>query len=577
MEKHDNTIHNDVKKPDASARIDNEKKALASITQSIGPSNARCVEDQVTPGSRSSGSPEPIRTPKKPLAFYMSVFAICLMALITSWDATSLAIALPTITDDLHGTTLQSFWASTSFILGVTITQPIYVSVSDVFGRKHPLYACMILFAVGSLIFATAKDMIVLIIGRLIQGTGAGGLDVLEEIILTDITTLKERPAYLALVALAVTTGSIAGPILGAVFSEFDWRWIGYINLPIVGVSFVLCFFFLRLRPIDIPLREKVRQLDWTGIVLFTFGATATAVPVSYGNALYPWASWRTLVPLIIGLILLGIFAVYEKKPANPILPYRLFSNATSVASLITSLLHGLVLYTGLLYIPLFFQATLLEDALGAAKSMLPLSALVVASSFLVLIGIEVTRQYRLFIWLGWVLMAVFSGLWSLVGRSTSRAETYVFEALLGAGNGIVFTGTQVPMQASVQHVDDTGLAVGMLVVFRLFGALIGLAVSSTAFSSVFQANLAMLGPLPDELSALQDSSQAIAFLPILRTLDLPPNMLEAVIGTYLHSFRAVWYILAAVSGVGFLVSLFIKELSLEKDDVGRQGFGAPS
>ncbi|KAI0441547.1 MFS general substrate transporter [Xylaria telfairii] len=506
----------------------------------------------------------------------MSVFAICLMALITSWDATSLAIALPTITDDLDGTTLQSFWASTSFILGVTVTQPICVSVSDVFGRKHPLYTSMILFAVGSLIFATAKNMIVLIIGRLIQGTGAGGLDVLEEIILTDITTLKERPAYLSLVALAVTTGSIAGPILGAVFSEFNWRWIGYINLPIVGVSFVLCFLFLHLRPIDIPLGEKVRRFDWTGIALFSLGATATALPISWGNALYPWVSWMTLVPLGIGLILLIIFAVYEKKAANPILPYRLFSNATSVASLITSFLHGLVLYTGLLYIPLFFQATLLKEALDAAKSMLVLSALVVGSSFLVLIGIEVTRQYRLVLWLGWALMAVFSGLWSLVGRSTPRVETYIFEALLGTGIGIVFTGTQVPMQASVQHIDDTGLAVGMLVIFRLFGALIGLAAGSTAFSSVFQTNLALLGSLPDQLSELQDSSRAIAFLPILRTLDLPPNILEAVIGTYLHSFRAVWYILTAVSGVGFVASLFIKDLSLEKDDIGRQGFEQP-
>ncbi|KAJ2982563.1 hypothetical protein NUW58_g6417 [Xylaria curta] len=517
--------------------------------------------------------PLPKKKTRKPFSFYMSVVALCLLAVITAWDATSLAIALPAITDQLHGTTFQSFWASTSFVLGVTITQPIYVSVSDVFGRKQPLYASLLFFTVGSIVFAVAQNMETLIGGRLIQGIGAGGLDVLEEIILADITSLKERPVYLAIIALAIATGSIAGPILGAVFSQFDWRWIGWINLPIVGTAFILCILFLRLRPIDVPLSVKVRRLDWTGIILFTIGATATSLPISWAGALYPWSSWRTIVPLVIGLVVLVIFGFYEKRPANPILPYQLFSNATGTASLITGLLHGLVLYTILLYLPLFFQAVFLEEALEAAKSTLALAALVIASSFLAPIAIEFTRRYRFLLWAGWVFIAVFLGLWSIVGLNTPRVQTYVFQALLGIGIGVVFTGTQVPMQASVVHVDDTGLAVGMLVVFRLFGALIGLAIGSTAFSSEFEKHIVALGPLPEQLSALNDASQAVAFLPTFRTLELPAELTDNVIGVYLQSFKAVWYILAAFSALGFIGSLFIKDLSLERDDVGRQGF----
>lgn len=170
------------------------------------------------------------------------------------------------ITRDLEGTTLESFWASISFILGVAITQPIYVSVSDVLGRKPPLYSSMILFFAGAIIFATAQSMPVLIAGRLIQGLGGGGIDVLEEIILADITSLKERPMYLGFIAVAIAAGSILGPIVGALFSEFaSWRWIGWVNLPIVGLASVLAFFFLRLRAIPMTFSEKVRQLDWTG------------------------------------------------------------------------------------------------------------------------------------------------------------------------------------------------------------------------------------------------------------------------------------------------------------------------
>ncbi|KAI0403549.1 MFS general substrate transporter [Xylaria palmicola] len=517
----------------------------------------------------------PPRPGKKPFSFYMSVLMLCLLAVITAWDATSLAIALPSITQQLHSTTLESFWASTAFILGVTITQPVYVSVSDVLGRKGPLYASMVLFATGSIIFAAAPNMAALIAGRVIQGLGAGGLDVLEEMILADITSLKERPLYLSAIALAIATGSIAGPLVGAVFSEFDWRWIGWVNLPIVGTAFLLAVAFLHLQPIRAPLAVKMRRLDWTGIALFTVGASATSIPISWADTLYPWSSWRTILPLAVGVVVLAGLGVYEakKKPADSIMPCRIFSSFTSVSSLVCGFLHGLILYTGLLYLPLFFQAVFLERALDAAKSVLPLAFLVVASSFLTPVAIEMTRRYRILLWFGWALITASMGACSLIGRDTSRAKTYAIEALLGIGLGVVFTGTQVPIQASVIHVNDTGLAVGMLVVFRLFGALIGLAVSSTAFISVFRENMALHNPLPEQLRDLNDATQAIAFLSTLRTLNLSAETLDQVVSTYNKSFQAIWYILASFGVLGFVSSLFTRELSLENEEVGRQGF----
>ncbi|OTA61524.1 MFS general substrate transporter, partial [Hypoxylon sp. EC38] len=525
------------------------------------------------------GMSEPPTKIKKPFSFYMSILALGMLSLITSWDSTSLSIALPVITRELQGTTLESFWASISFILGVAITQPIYVSVSDVLGRKLPLYTSMALFAVGAVVFAIAHNMPVLIVGRLIQGLGAGGLDVLEEIILADITNLKERPLYLALLAVAIAAGTISGPIIGAVFSEFvDWRWIGWINLPFVAIAFVLAFFFLHLRPIPLSFSVKARGLDWMGMALFTVGASATALPLSWADALYPWSSWRTIVPLVIGLLILATFCLYEKRAArkgvaNALLPVRIFANITSVSSLATGFIHGVIMYTMLLYLPLFFQAVFLEAPLDAAKSTLPVCTLVVAFSFFTPITIELTRRYRVLLWIGWVTTSVFLGLWCLARQTTPRAEAYVFQALLGTGVGILFTGTQVPMQASVVDVNDTGLAVGMLVVFRLFGALVGLAIGSTAFSSVFQRSIAALGALPEQVNVLNDPSQAVGFIPNLRTVDLPEEYMSSLIEAYRKPFQAIWIIMTCFAGIGMLLSFFIKELSLENEDVGRQGF----
>jgi len=127
--------------------------------------------------------------------------------------------------------------------------------------------------------------------------------------------------------------------------------------------------------------------------------------------------------------------------------------------------------------------------------------------------------------------------------KSNSHTKAYAFQGLLGIGTGSIFTGTQVPVQASVTHVDDTGLAVGMLVCFRLIGALIGLAISSTAFNSVFAADIASLFPLPEQLKILEDESQAIGFIAMLRSVLVDKVVLNEVVEVYTSAFRVVWIV----------------------------------
>jgi hypothetical protein len=401
-------------------------------------------------------------------------------------------------------------------------------------------------------------------------------------IILSDITTLKERAMYIGLLGLPVAAGSTAGPLVGAgLTQDVTWRWIGWINLPFAGVALGLAVFFLHLRPLDGNLVTRLGRLDWIGMLLYAMGATAFTLPLSWGDALYAWSSWRTILPLIIGSVVLGVFAIYERKAKHldetGVLPYRVFGNATAVASIVTGLIHGLLMYTVLLYLPLFFQAVFLEAPVRAAISILPACCLNVAACIAAPIIIETTRRYRVLLWFAWALSVLMLGLWCRVGRESSRAELYVLQSIMGIGVGVVFTGTQSPMQASVRRVDDTGLAIGLLVSSRLFGALLGLSIAATAFTSVFAQKIADVGELPQALKALEDSGRAIEYIPILRTLNLPLEELDSVIAAYERTFQVVWIILTCFAGVGFLVSLFIKELTLEKEEVGRQAFDHPS
>lgn len=158
--------------------------------------------------------------------------------------------------------------------------------------------------------------------------------------------------------------------------------------------------------------RARVRKLDGVGMLTFTIGATATALPLSWADSLYDWSSWKTILPLIIGVSVLILFAIYERRQAEAVIPHRISNSVTSVASLVGAFVHGLVLYTMLSYLPLFFQAIWLETHIKAAVSKLPISCAVIAFSVIAPLTIELTRKYRIPLWLGWLMTVMPLGLW---------------------------------------------------------------------------------------------------------------------------------------------------------------------
>ncbi|KAK6827662.1 MFS general substrate transporter [Apiospora arundinis] len=477
---------------------------------------------------------------RKPVSFHVSLLCLGLLALIVAWDTTALTVALPMIAAQLQATTLEAMFASIAFTLAVAVSQPLYLSISDAVGRKVPLYVAMLLLAVGSIVFAVAQSIMVVIIGQgksmsktLILCFASGGLDILQEIIIIDMTNLKERPKYLALMALPICLGSIIGPIVGALLCQFvTWRWLGWINLPFVGPALPLAVLFMNLQPIDQDLKTKLRRLDWVGMLLFAVGAACVSLPISWADTLFPWSSWRTIVPLALGIVAFVAFGFYEARPYQPMLPYSLFQNRTAVVSIIGGSIHGLILFSFLLYLPLFFQLRA-----------------------------------------GWVVLTLFTGLCCFVDQTTSKAQMNTFLAFIGVGLGIVFQTIPFPLQASVDDADDVGRIVGLLVITRFLGGLLGLAINSVVFNSGFADQIAAFGPLPAEVSQLSDPRQALGFIPALRSLNLDEAMARRLTEAYRVSFRAVWIVLTSASGVGLATSFLTKQLDLEREELGRQRF----
>ena len=434
----------------------------------------------------------------------------------------------------------------------------------------------MVLFAVGSLVFALAQNMGIIILGRVLQGLGGGGLDVLAEIILADMTTLQERSFYLGLMALPISVGNILGPSISALFSTFvSWRWIGWVNLPLLGFACPLVVFFLRLRSVqlDASLTASLKRLDGIGMILSVIGITIFVLPLSWAGSLYPWDSWRTLLPMLLGVVVLVIFAIYEAYPAAPIVPHRLFRSKTANMTIAGGFAHGMIMFSILQYLPLFYQALELETVIGSAVSLLPTSVTSVAVAAGSMMAVAVVGGgYRWVIRAAWTVLTLGTGLLALLGQESSSPMRFGLPILWGVGVALLRL-LLLPMQSSVENVDDTSLAIGQLLTFRLFGGLVGLAVASTIFSTVFSASISSIGKLTGPLTPLNNADDAIAFIAELRKLDVSPDILELVLKVYLKSFRIIFYTMTGLGALGLITSLFTDDLELSRTDLGRQRF----
>lgn len=442
-------------------------------------------------------------------------------------------------------------------------------------GRKPLLLASAVLFFAGSVVFAVAQDMQILIVGRVLQGLGGGGIDVLVETIVADMTTLKERSFWLGIMGLPIATGNVLGTPLGGVLTIADWRWLGWMNLPFLCLGFPLVFFFLRLRSVakDDSIRVHARKLDWIGMCLASGGITSVVLAFGCAGELYPWDAWQTLFPLLLGFSVLVCFVIYEKYPSSPIVPHNIYRPRTAWVTLLGGFLQGMALFSILQYLPLFYQSAALLSVLEMVVYFLPsaFGGIILSVACMLLVG-PVNKGYRWFIWGLWLTATTGTGLLLLLGPNSSKGMLVGIPVVWSSGVTALRL-LMLPLQASVKNIDDTNLAIGQLLTLRLFGGVMGQAIASSAFGTSFATSIADLKEIPGPLTPLEDSSNAIAFIPELRKLRVSAEALGDVLDAYTKAFHTVVYVMTGLAGLGLLTSLLTEELDMDKEELGRQRF----
>ncbi|EEA23397.1 hypothetical protein TMatcc_002261 [Talaromyces marneffei ATCC 18224] len=499
------------------------------------------------------------------------VFAtLATLSLMVALDGTSISVALPIISNALHGTAIEAFWSGTSYLLTSTVLQPLFASLSNIFGRRPIMVISIVLFFVGCLVSGLANNFTTMLVGRSIQGVGGGGILALTEIIVTDIVPLRLRGQYLGILNGMWTIGSVAGPVLGGGFSEsVSWRWIFYINFPFAGVGLVMTVLFLRLNFIPTSLLAKLRRIDYIGATIFMASTTSFMIPLSWGGVQYSWSSWRTLVPLILGFVGLLAFAYYEYRYAeHPIIPLEIFTSKTATVSFIGTVIQGLVLWCALYFCPLYFQAVKGYSPTMSGVAIFPDSFTVAPSAMVAGLIITKIGKYRWAVWVGWVLTTLGFGLLCVLQVGTSIPGWIFLEFSVGFGLGVIFPAVTFAIQASAKH-ETLAMAVAMTSFFRSFGQAIGVAIGGVVFQNRMYANLLQYTELAPY--AREYSQDAAGLVQVINAMDDGPTKHD-LRTAFTDSLRIIWVVCCVFSAVGFVFSLWTKEYDVNQALTSDQG-----
>jgi hypothetical protein len=341
--------------------------------------------------------------------------------------------------------------------------------------------------------------------------------------------------------------------------------------MPIIGIGYVMITLFLKLNHMkSAPFIEQLRRVDWVGSILFIGSTTSILIPISWGGVMYPWDSWRTLVPLIVGFAGLIAFVLYEIYIAKePMIRLAIFGNRSSSLVYLQTFIHGMILWSLLYYGPIYFEAVKGFSPILSGVAMFPETFTVAPASIIVGILTSVTGRYRWALWSGWVLTTLGMGVMYLQDVHTSTAAWIFLNLTPGLGTGILFAGMAIAIPASV-NAADMAHAVAFFSFTRALGQGVGVAVGGTIFQNDLKKKLLAYPLLAPK--AAEWSKDAAGLVQVIKAMD-EGLMKTQLVQAYANSLKVVWVSMCGLAAVALVTSLFVKEFSLQQEMVTEQGF----
>jgi MFS transporter, DHA2 family, glioxin efflux transporter len=291
--------------------------------------------------------------------------ATALIIFLVALDTTIVSTAIPRITDDFHSLD-DVAWYGSGFFMTMAAFQSLWGKGYKYFNIKLVFLLSIVIFEVGSMICGAAPNSEALLIGRAIAGVGGAGVASGSYLIVGISAPPEKTPALLGFTGASFAFASVAGPLIGGAFtSNATWRWCFYINLPIGAVSFLVIVFLFHnpahVRPIDVPISEKLLQMDIPGTLLLLCAVICLMLGLQWGGVTKPWSDSDVIGTLVgAGLIAIALVAWEwfqgERAAVNP----RLLKMKTVRFMMIFQVLVTGGFFVLLYYLPIYFQVSFL-------------------------------------------------------------------------------------------------------------------------------------------------------------------------------------------------------------------------
>ena len=511
----------------------------------------------------------------------LTMAGVMLAMFLSSLDQTIVGVAMPRIVTDLGGFS-QYTWMTTAYIITSAVVIPITGKLTDMYGRKYFYIGGLIIFTMASFLCGFSNSMTQLIVGRGIQGIGAGIMMANAFTVIGDLFPPSERGKYQGFVSGVFGISSVVGPALGGFITDtLSWNWIFFLNVPL-GIIIIILFFlyFPYVRP------DKLQhQIDYPGLIILILAVVPLLLAFSWAGIEYPWGSLQIVGMIIFSVIMVICFLFIESRSKEPIIPLSLFRNQIVSLSFLVIFFTAFGMFGSIIFVPLFFQGVLGVTATTSGSFLTPMMLGVVFGS--VSSGQILSRaggHYRLLGIIGIIILAI--GLWLLsqltVGVNYARAVLFII--ITGIGLGITMPVFTITVQNAVPY-SMLGIATSATAFFRSIGASVSLAIMGSVMNYRFASEIlaGFTGPLKDlipqeQIEAFANNPQALVspeaqsqLQTLFEQLGMQGSVIvEQVLQVLRHGLRAalseVFLVSLGAVIIALIIQVFIKEIPLRKD-----------
>jgi len=483
---------------------------------------------------------------------------------------TSIAnVALPYMAGNLGVSNDESTWVLTSYLVSNAIVLPISGWIAGVVGRKRFFMGCIAFFTLSSLLCGIAPSLPLLLLFRVLQGLGGGGLQPMAQAILADTFAPEQRGLAFALYGITAVIAPTVGPTLGGwITYNYSWRWIFFINLPVGLLTLFLVFRLIEDPPGLVSVSRGGIKVDYIGIALLVLGVGALQVMLDRGQQDDWFASQFILVLAIIAAVGLISLVVWEWFAKRPVIDVRLFRNFNFLSSNVMMFLLGVVLFSGLVMIPQFLQ-TLVGYTAELAGLVLSLGAVLVLIEMPIVGQLTSKIQARYLIAFGWatVALALFysTGQFGLFMDFWTATRVRIAQV---AGLGFLFVPITLAAYVGLPQ-EKSNMVSGMVNFMRNMGSSVGTSIVTTMIArrsqyhqTILVGNVTQQSPtFLDTVNGLTNQLAQSGFSPDDAQMRAHARLYQsaqsqAAVLAYIDTF----WILGVVAAIMFVLSFVLKK-----------------